>query len=58
MDFDHLCSTQDFIRVTKSRRFRWVGHVALTGEKRKSYKKLGSIISKWIGKKTGLEGVE
>jgi hypothetical protein len=36
-----LYSSPDIIRQVKSRRMRWVGHVALMGEERKVYKVLG-----------------
>jgi hypothetical protein len=35
-----LYSSADIIRQIKSRRLRWVGHVALMGEERKVYKVL------------------
>jgi hypothetical protein len=35
-----LCSLSSIIRVIKSRRMRWVGHVARMGEKRNAYKLL------------------
>jgi hypothetical protein len=36
-----LYSSSDIIRQVKSRRMRWVGHMALMGEERKVYKVLG-----------------
>jgi hypothetical protein len=34
-----LYSSQSIIRIFKSRRMRWEGHVARMGEKRNSYRK-------------------
>jgi hypothetical protein len=34
------CATPNIIRQIKSRRMRWVGHVACMGEERKVYKVL------------------
>jgi hypothetical protein len=41
-----LYSFPDIIRQVKSRRMRWVGHVACIGEERKVYKV-------WVGKPEG-----
>jgi hypothetical protein len=35
-----LCSSPSIIRMIKSRRIRWAGHVARIGEKRKAYRLL------------------
>jgi hypothetical protein len=35
-----LCSSPNIIEVIKSRRIRWVGHVARIGEKRNAYRDL------------------
>jgi hypothetical protein len=35
-EFHHLCSSPNIIRIMKSRRMRWSGHVACMGEKRKA----------------------
>jgi hypothetical protein len=35
-----LYSSQSIIRIIKSRRMRWAGHVALMGEKRNAYRLL------------------
>jgi hypothetical protein len=35
-----LCSSPSIIRIIKSRRIRWAGHVARMGEKRNSYRLL------------------
>jgi hypothetical protein len=35
-----LCSSPSIIRIIKSRRMRWVGHVARMGEKRNPYRLL------------------
>jgi hypothetical protein len=37
-DLHNLYSSPSIIRVTKSRRIRWAGHVARMGEKRNAYK--------------------
>jgi hypothetical protein len=39
-EFSDLCSSLNIIRVIKSRRMRWVGHVAHTGERRGAYRVL------------------
>jgi hypothetical protein len=39
-ELHNLYSSPDIIRKVKSRRMRWVGHVARMGEKRKVYKVL------------------
>jgi hypothetical protein len=33
-----FCSSSSTIRMTKSRRMRWAGHVARIGEKRNAYR--------------------
>jgi hypothetical protein len=35
-----LCSSPNIIRVIKSRRLRWAGHVACMGERRGAYRAL------------------
>ena len=35
-----MCSSPNIVRVIKSRRMRWVGHVALMGEERGTYRVL------------------
>jgi hypothetical protein len=37
-EFHNLYSSHNIIRVTKSRRMRWVGHVTRMGEKRNAYR--------------------
>jgi hypothetical protein len=39
-ELHNLYSSPDIIREVKSRRMRWAGHVARTGEERKVYKVL------------------
>jgi hypothetical protein len=39
-DLRHLYSSPSIIRIIKSRRMRWAGHVARMGEKRNSYRLL------------------
>jgi hypothetical protein len=39
-ELHNLCSSPDIIRQIKSRRMRWVGHVARMGEGRKVYRVL------------------
>jgi hypothetical protein len=39
-EFNDLYCSPDIIRVIKSRRIRWVGHVALMGERRVVYRVL------------------
>jgi hypothetical protein len=36
--FDNLYSWPSIVRMIKSRRMRWAGHVALIGEKRNAYR--------------------
>jgi hypothetical protein len=63
-----LCSSPNIIRVIKSRRLRWAGHVACMGERRGAYRALvgkpegdhledsgidGRIIIKWIFERLG-----
>jgi hypothetical protein len=38
VELHNLYCSQSIIRIIKSRRIRWVGHVARTGEKRKAYR--------------------
>jgi hypothetical protein len=49
-----LYSSPSIIRLIKSRRMRWAGHVARMGEKRNSYRLLvgkpeGKILDRWDG---------
>ena len=37
-EFNDLCSSPNVIRVIKSRRVRWVGHVARIGERWSAYR--------------------
>jgi hypothetical protein len=37
-ELNHLYSSTNIIRVTKSRSMRWAGHVARMGEKRDAYR--------------------
>jgi hypothetical protein len=46
-----LCSSTSIIRMIKSRRMRWAGHVARMGEKMKAYKLL-------VGKPKGKRSLE
>jgi hypothetical protein len=39
-EFLHLYSSPSIIRIIKSRRMRWAGHVARMGEKRNAYRLL------------------
>jgi hypothetical protein len=50
-ELHNLYSSPDIIRQIKSRRMRWVGHVARTGERRKVYKVL-------VGKPKGRKHLE
>jgi hypothetical protein len=50
-ELHNLCSSSDIIRRMKSRRMRWVGHVACIGEWRNSYKFL-------VGKPEGKSPLE
>jgi hypothetical protein len=45
-ELHNLYSSSDIIRMIKSRRMRWIGHVARKGEKRNSYRI-------WVGKPEG-----
>jgi hypothetical protein len=47
-----LYSSPSIIRVIKSRRMRWVGHVARMGEKRNSYWYGGNATKKEAARKT------
>jgi hypothetical protein len=40
------------IRIMKSRKIRWAGHVALMGEKRNTYRLLGKARGKEATRKT------
>jgi hypothetical protein len=40
IELHNLYSSPIIIRITKSRRMRWAGHVALMGEKRNVYRLL------------------
>jgi hypothetical protein len=44
-----LCSSPNIIRVMKSRRLRWAGHVARMGERRGAYR---ALVGKPEGKET------
>jgi hypothetical protein len=48
VELKDLCSSQNIVRVMKSRRMTWVGHVARMGEKRSVYRVL---VGKLEGKK-------
>jgi hypothetical protein len=39
-EFRDLCSSSSIIRIIKSRRMRWAGHVARMGGKRNAYRLL------------------
>jgi hypothetical protein len=39
-EFHNLSSSPNIIRITKSRRMRWAGHVAHMGERRDAYNAL------------------
>jgi hypothetical protein len=39
-EFRDLCSSPSIIRIIKSKRMRWAGHVARMGEKRNEYRLL------------------
>jgi hypothetical protein len=39
-ELHNLCSSTSIIRMIKSRRMRWAGHVARMGEKRTAYRRL------------------
>ena len=47
-ELNDLCSSHNIVRVIKSRRIRWAGHVARMGEERKVYRVL---VGKLEGKK-------
>ena len=47
-DLNDLYVSLDIIRVIKSRRMRWAGHVASMGERRGSY---GVLVGKPVGKR-------
>jgi hypothetical protein len=49
-DLHHLNISPGIIRVIKSRRVRWVGHVACVEEKKKAYRVL-------VGKSEGKRGL-
>jgi hypothetical protein len=42
-ELHNLYSSPNIIRMIKSRRMRWEGHIARMGEKRNSYRILGGI---------------
>jgi hypothetical protein len=46
-DIHNLYSSPSIIRIIKSRRMRWAGHVARMGEKRNAYR---SLVGKTMGK--------
>jgi hypothetical protein len=58
-EFQNLYSSPSIIRMTKSRRIRWAGHVAQIGEKRNAYiilvgkpegkRPLGRSRRRWVG---------
>jgi hypothetical protein len=50
-ELHNLYSSPDIIRQVKSRRIRWAGHVARTGEESKVYKV-------WVGKPEGKRPLE
>ena len=50
-ELNDLYSSPNFVRVIKSRRIRWVGHVARMGEERKVYRVL-------VGKPEGKRPLE
>jgi hypothetical protein len=37
-ELNDMCSSPNIVRVTKSRRMRWAGHVALVGNRRDTYR--------------------
>jgi hypothetical protein len=37
-ELHNLCSSPNIIRIIKSKRMTWAGHVALMGEKRNTYR--------------------
>jgi hypothetical protein len=47
-ELHNLCSSPDIIRMIKSRRMRWAGHVARRGEKRNAYR---ILVGKPVGKR-------
>jgi len=50
-ELNDLCSSPNIVRVTKSRRMRWVGHVARMGEERGVYRVLvGKAESRPLGR--------
>jgi hypothetical protein len=51
MELHNLYSSPNIIRIIKSRRIRWAGHVARMGEKRKVYRLL-------VGKPEGKRPLE
>jgi hypothetical protein len=48
-ELNYLLTTTDIVRVIKSRRMRWVGHVARMGERRCIYRVL---MGKYEGNRT------
>jgi hypothetical protein len=43
-----LYSSPSIIRIIKSRRMRWAGHVARMGDKRNAYRPLGRQRRRWV----------
>jgi len=72
-ELNDLCSSPNIIRVMKSRRMRWAGHVASTWKRRGVYRVLvgepevkkhlegpgvdGRIILRWISQEVGCGGM-
>jgi hypothetical protein len=52
-ELHNLYSSPSIIRMIKSRRMRWAGHVARMGEKRNAYR---ILVGKPEGRKTKTEG--
>ena len=47
-ELNDLCSSPNILRVIKSRRMRWAGHVARTGERRGVYR---GLVGKPVGRR-------